>query len=148
MTALRPGQSPPPVSTPIRITCSSFPNVLPAYAEVSPARVRTRKVRPAIGTVAGPGRAAIAHCSRRTWQRGNDPSFRSTEDRPLTPLLAGSFPPPHVPFHRAPAGQVVLGVDQRVVPVGHGRQRRAAVVVPQLPQVLGEPRDLPGQGGH
>src|SRR5690606_13309151 len=51
--------------------------------------------------------------------------------------------------HRPPPRQVVPGVDQRIVALlGRGRQRRATDVVPALPQVLGEPGNLPGQRRH
>src|SRR6266536_4001439 len=53
-----------------------------------------------------------------------------------------------LPAEDPPAGQVVAGVHQGVVPARHLGQGRATPVVPELTQVLGEPGDLPGQRGH
>src|SRR4051812_17632614 len=88
ITAFRPGQSPPPVSTPMRIYL-----VLP---------VAVRSPRTLEGVV-----------------------------------------------ERTPASQVVPRVGEGVVLIGGcRRQRRAAGVLPALPELVREPRDGPRQGPH
>src|SRR4051812_41864295 len=87
-----------------------------------------------VGAVASPGRAApgtvMAH----------DRKHRTR----LTSLNVGSES-----HQRVPPSEVVAGVDESVVALRLGRrQRRPALLVPQLAEVLGEPRDDPGQRRH
>src|SRR5690606_26568524 len=110
MTALRPGQSPPPVSTPIRMIASLRVD----WATPDPTR-----------------RAAPLPAAR--WS-------------PQLSTLAGGTPRAR---HGPPARQVVPRVHERVVPPSGGlRQGGLARVVPQLPQLLGEPGDLRRQLRH
>src|SRR5882762_9141928 len=129
ITAFRPGQSPPPVSTPIRMS-----SLL-----IRPAR-RRHHVGTAEGVMNWIGAATLA--TTRVRAHGLDhPAWSRSRGREAESAA--------LRLDHLPADEVVPRVGERVVRVRRGlRQPRPTHVLPALPQVPGEPGQRPWQRRH